>query len=79
MALLAARESVDWVVLFAESTPVELIGELRPDILVKGGDYQMETLAETALVRSWGGRALAIPFEHQRSTTSLLKKVRSAS
>ncbi len=79
MALLAALESVDWVVLFTESTPVELIGELRPDILVKGGDYQMETLAETALVRSWGGSALAIPFEHQRSTTALLKKVRSAS
>jgi D-glycero-beta-D-manno-heptose 1-phosphate adenylyltransferase len=78
MALLAALESVDWVVLFGESTPVELIGQLRPDILVKGGDYQMDTLPETALVQGWGGRALAIPFEHQRSTTALLKKVRSA-
>ena len=79
MALLAALESVDWVVLFGESTPVELIGELKPDVLVKGGDYDMDTLPESALVRGWGGRALAIPFEHQRSTTSLLKKVRSAS
>ena len=78
MALLAALESVDWVVVFEESTPVELIGALRPDILVKGGDYDMEVLPETALVRSWGGRALAIPFEHQRSTTSLLKKVRAS-
>jgi rfaE bifunctional protein nucleotidyltransferase chain/domain len=79
MALLAALESVDWVVLFGESTPVELIGALKPDVLIKGGDYDMDTLPESALVRGWGGRALAIPFEHQRSTTSLLKKVRSAS
>jgi D-glycero-beta-D-manno-heptose 1-phosphate adenylyltransferase len=79
MALLAALESVDWVVMFEESTPVELIGELRPDVLVKGGDYDMDTLPESALVRGWGGKALAIAFEHQRSTTSLLKKVRAAS
>ncbi|RKP58760.1 D-glycero-beta-D-manno-heptose 1-phosphate adenylyltransferase [Pararobbsia silviterrae] len=78
MALLAALESVDWVVLFGESTPVELIGALHPDVLVKGGDYDMDVLPESALVRGWGGRALAIPFEHQRSTTSLLKKVRAA-
>jgi D-glycero-beta-D-manno-heptose 1-phosphate adenylyltransferase len=78
MALLAALESVDWVVMFGESTPVELIGELRPDVLVKGGDYDMDVLPESALVRGWGGKALAIPFEHQRSTTSLLKKVRAA-
>jgi rfaE bifunctional protein nucleotidyltransferase chain/domain len=78
MALLAALESVDWVVLFTESTPVELIGELRPDVLVKGGDYDMDVLPESALVRGWGGQVQAIPFEHQRSTTALLKKVRSA-
>ena len=77
MALLAALESVDWVVGFEESTPVELIGALRPDILVKGGDYDMDALPESALVRGWGGRALAIAFEHERSTTALLEKVRS--
>jgi len=76
MALLASLESVDWVVRFDESTPVELIGALRPDILVKGGDYDMDTLPESALVRGWGGRALAIAFEHERSTTALLEKVR---
>jgi len=79
MALLAALESVDWVVSFEEKTPVELIGALRPDILVKGGDYDMDTLPESALVRGWGGRALAIPFEHDRSTTALLSKVRAQS
>ena len=77
MALLAALESVDWVVRFEESTPVELIGALRPDILVKGGDYDMDALPESALVRGWGGRALAIAFEHERSTTALLEKVRA--
>jgi len=77
MALLAALASVDWVIGFCESTPVDLIEALRPDVLVKGGDYQMDALPESALVRSWGGRALAIPFEHARSTTALLHKVRS--
>lgn len=79
MALLAALESVDYVVKFDESTPLELIGELHPDVLVKGGDYDMDKLAESALVRGWGGKALAIPFEHDRSTTALLKKVRAQS
>jgi len=78
MALLAALESVDWVVRFNERTPVSLIEAVRPDILVKGGDYDMDTLPESALVRGWGGRALAIAFEHERSTTALLKKVRGA-
>jgi rfaE bifunctional protein nucleotidyltransferase chain/domain len=77
MALLAALESVDWVVRFDERTPIELIEALHPDILVKGGDYDMDALPESALVRGWGGRALAIPFEHDRSTTALLKKVRA--
>ncbi len=76
MALLAALESVDYVVMFEETTPLQLIDALHPDVLVKGGDYDMDTLAESALVRGWGGRALAIPFEHDRSTTALLKKVR---
>jgi len=77
MALLAALESVDWVVSFEEKTPVALIDALRPDVLVKGGDYDMDALPESALVRGWGGRALAIPFEHDRSTTKLLQKVRA--
>ena len=77
MALLAALESVDWVVKFEEQTPVSLIEAVRPDILVKGGDYDMDVLPESAIVRGWGGRALAIPFEHDRSTTALLKKVRA--
>jgi rfaE bifunctional protein nucleotidyltransferase chain/domain len=75
-ALLAALGCVSLVTSFDEDTPEALIAELRPDIIVKGGDYDMETLPETRLVRSWGGTAVAIPFEFQRSTTSLVKRIR---
>lgn len=76
MALLAALEAVDLVLMFGEQTPVELIKRVRPDIYVKGGDYDIDALEETRLVRSWGGKAYAIPFLHDRSTTKLLHKVR---
>lgn len=77
MALLAALESVDAVICFETSTPIELIAALRPDILVKGGDYDMDALPESRLVRAWGGQAIAIAFEYERSTSALLKRVRS--
>lgn len=77
MALLAALESVDLVMLFTAQTPVALIEKVRPDIYVKGGDYQIDSLAETALVKSYGGMAYAIPFIFERSTSSLLRKIRS--
>ena len=77
LALLAALESVDMAVLFTEQTPVNLIQKIRPDIYVKGGDYEIDTLAETQLVKTWGGKAIAIPFLYERSTTSLLGKIRS--
>jgi rfaE bifunctional protein nucleotidyltransferase chain/domain len=76
-ALLAALESVDMAVLFTEKTPVNLIEKIRPDIYVKGGDYEIDALAETHLVKSWGGKAVTIPFLYERSTTSLLGKIRS--
>ena len=75
-ALLAAMACVSFVIVFDEDTPVELIRSLRPDIIVKGGDYDMRSLPETALVESWGGRAVAIPFEFARSTTALVTKIR---
>lgn len=75
-ALLAALGCVSLVTSFDEDTPEAIIAELRPDIIVKGGDYDMETLPETRLVRSWGGTAVAIPFEFQRSTTSLVNRIR---
>jgi rfaE bifunctional protein nucleotidyltransferase chain/domain len=75
-ALMAALESVSLVTWFDENTPLELITELKPDVLVKGGDYDMDKLAETAVVKAYGGRALAIPFVDGYSTTALVKKIR---
>ncbi len=76
-ALLAALASVDLVALFTEQTPVQLIEQVRPDIYVKGGDYEIDALAETRVVKTWGGKAVAIPFIYERSTTTLLGKIRS--
>jgi rfaE bifunctional protein nucleotidyltransferase chain/domain len=75
-ALMAALESVSLVTWFDEDTPLELITELRPDVLVKGGDYDMSQLAETQVVLAYGGRAQAIPFVDGYSTTALVKKIR---
>lgn len=75
-ALMAALGCVTVVTDFSEDTPQALIEQLRPDVIVKGGDYDMDTLPETASVKSWGGKAVAIPFEFQRSTTKLLNKIR---
>ena len=77
--LMAALESSSLVTWFDEDTPLELIAELKPDVLVKGGDYDMDTLAETAVVKAYGGRALAIPFVEGYSTTALVKKIRGRS
>ena len=78
-AVLAALESVSLVTLFEERMPLALIERVRPDIYVKGGDYDMTTLAETALVQTWGGHAVAIPFVEGRSTTALVQRIRSGS
>ena len=75
--MMAALACVDLVTWFDEDTPVELLGELRPAVYVKGGDYDMAKLAETRLVESWGGHAVAIPFVDGYSTTALVKKIRS--
>jgi D-glycero-beta-D-manno-heptose 1-phosphate adenylyltransferase len=77
LLVLAGLESVSSLALFAESTPCRLIERCRPDIYVKGGDYDMEILEETRLVRSWGGRSIAINFVAGYSTSSLLQRIRS--
>lgn len=76
-AMMAALESVSLVTWFDEDTPLELIRELQPDILVKGGDYDMRKLAETAVVESYGGKALAIPFVDGYSTSALVTKIKA--
>jgi len=77
VALIAALASVSLVTWFDEDTPYQIIDALRPDVLVKGGDYDMATLAETQLVLSYGGRAQAIPFVSGYSTTALVQKIRA--
>jgi D-glycero-beta-D-manno-heptose 1-phosphate adenylyltransferase len=76
LAVLAALASVSLVIPFVEDTPLELIRALRPNVLVKGGDWIMDRLPESALVRSWGGTVLSIPFLVERSTTALVEKIR---
>ena len=74
--VLAALHSVSLVTLFDEATPLALMQLVRPDWYVKGGDYDIETLEETALVRSWGGQARAIAFVEGYSTSALVRRIR---
>ena len=73
--VLSALQAVDAVILFDDGTPLAVLQRCRPEIYVKGGDYDMETIPETALVRSWGGRALALPFVEGYSTTALVQRI----
>ena len=77
LAVIAALESVDAVTWFDEDTPQALIGACRPDILVKGGDWPPERIVGTPEVLARGGRVESIAFEHERSTTALLKRIRA--
>ena len=77
-AVIAALESVSLVTWFDEDTPLKLINQLKPDILVKGGDYDMSKLPETAAVEAYGGRAVTIGFLEGYSTTAFVTKIRSA-
>lgn len=76
--VLAALEMVDYVTVFGEDTPAELIAELRPDILVKGGDYRAEEVAGKEIVEAAGGRVAIIPLVRGQSTTGLIRKLRGA-
>lgn len=77
LAVLAALESVSLVVPFDEDTPLNLILDCRPDVLVKGGDWTPDRIVGAPEVQNWGGSVHSIPFLHERSTTALLKKIRS--
>jgi rfaE bifunctional protein nucleotidyltransferase chain/domain len=74
--VLAALESVSLVTLFDESTPVALLQRVRPDVYVKGGDYDIDALEETRWVRSWGGDARALGFVDGYSTSALVRRIR---
>ncbi len=73
--ILAALDCIDYVCLFDEDTPLELIRALKPDILVKGGDYSPEGVVGKAIVESYGGRVEIIEFVAGKSTTNIIDKV----
>jgi len=76
MAVIAALQSVDAVTWFDEDTPAALIELLRPEVLVKGGDWPVDRIVGAKETLARGGRVLSIPFEHQRSSSALLEKIR---
>ena len=75
--VLAALRDVDVVIGFSEDTPLELIRHLRPDVLVKGGDYEPATVVGRDDVESWGGRVVIVPLHPGQSTTSIIEKLRA--
>lgn len=77
MAVLAGLASVDWVVPFGEDTPQRLIGEILPDLLVKGGDYKLEEISGSQEVWANGGEVRVLNFENGCSTTNVIKKIQS--
>lgn len=73
--ILASLRDVDVVVIFNEETPLELIRELRPSVLVKGGDYRAEDVVGGKDVVSWGGRVEIVPLTPGRSTSGLADRI----
>ncbi len=74
--VLSRLEAVDVVCLFEEDTPLELIKKVRPDILIKGGDYNLDQIVGRDFVEENGGRVLTIPFVSGKSTTGLVQKIK---
>jgi len=76
MAVIAALEPVSLVTWFDEDTPLTLILSCKPDVLVKGGDWKPDAIVGASNVKSWGGTVHSIPFEHERSTTAIVERIR---
>lgn len=73
--VLAALECVDQVVTFSEDTPLELVKRLRPDVIVKGGDYAEDAIVGAEEVKSWGGRVVVVPLTPGQSTTRIIERL----
>jgi D-glycero-beta-D-manno-heptose 1-phosphate adenylyltransferase len=76
--LLASLAMVDAVVLFSEPTPLNLIVSIKPDVLVKGGDYKVEDIVGAKEVMSWGGKVIINPILEGFSTTAIISKIQSS-
>lgn len=74
--VLAALAMVDCVTVFEQDTPLELVRALRPDVIVKGGDYNPDTVVGAADVRGWGGSCVIVPLTPGQSTTSIIERLR---
>ena len=74
--ILAALEFIDFVTIFQELTPLELINYLKPDILIKGGDWPEEKVIGRDEIKKWGGRVAIIPEVEGKSTTNIVKKIK---
>ncbi len=74
--ILSSLKAVDYVVIFEEDTPIRLIKAIKPDILVKGGDWKPENIPGRDLVESYGGKVITIPFEHQISTSKVIERIK---
>ena len=79
LAVLAALEAVTLVTWFEEETPLALILAVKPDVLVKGGDWKPQAIVGAKEVKGWGGAVRSIPFVHQRSTSALIARLRGKS
>lgn len=73
--VLSGLEAVDCVVLFEQDTPLELVLALRPDVIVKGGDYDESTIVGASEIKAWGGEVAVIPLTPGQSTTSIIEKL----
>jgi len=76
--ILAALEFIDFVTIFPELTPLELINYLKPDILIKGGDWPEDKVVGRDDVKKWGGRTILIPEVEGKSTTNIVEKIKRA-
>jgi D-beta-D-heptose 7-phosphate kinase/D-beta-D-heptose 1-phosphate adenosyltransferase len=77
MAMLAGLSAVDWVVTFEHDTPLALLEKLRPDVLVKGGDYGIEQVVGGDMVRAYGGEVAVLSLVEDCSTTAIVEKIRN--
>lgn len=77
MEILASLECVDYICAFSDKTPLNLIKKIRPDVLVKGGDWQNKEIVGADFVKGYGGKIFTIPFRKGHSTSGLIKKISS--
>jgi rfaE bifunctional protein nucleotidyltransferase chain/domain len=75
--IISSLFCVDYVIIFDEDTPIKLIQELKPDIYVKGGDYKAEDVPEFETVKSYGGKTHILSYTYGKSTTKIIKQIRS--